>query len=436
MKPVVTEFVLSRRHFLAVAAVSTALPLRGALARSAAVGWSGTREMIADYVASGRLSGAVAAMGFRNEELAVFARGRQTIGLPQPVAADSLFRIYSMTKPITGMAAMMLIDEGKLSLDQPLAEILPKYARMQVQRIPDGPIDDVVPAKRPITIRHLLTHTSGLGYSIIQKGPLRTAYVEAGLVPGTISRLPIAQLFGAGPRVPNLKEFADRLADMPLVYQPGTQWSYSTGLDLIGRVIEVVSGQAFDTFLQQRLFEPLGMESTFFRVPKSQQNRLTTNYAVLKGILIPLDPARSSVFMDDPAFPYGGSGLVSSPRDYDRFLQMLLGRGALDGVRVLSEAAVGMGTSDLLPQGIDTVGTLANGGGFGAGGRVGRGAEEGTFGWGGAAGTIAFADLKRGWRGGFYAQYMPYDAYPIQRQFPELAMKDALTILRQKGDAI
>jgi len=191
-------------------------------------------------------------------------------------------------------------------------------------------------------------------------------------------------------------------------------------------VIEVASGRPFDAFLRERFFEPLGMRSTFFRVPRSEQARLTSNYGVVEGLLLPIDPASYSVFFDTPAFPFGGSGLVSTPNDYDRFLRMLLGGGKFAGTRVMSEAAVRIGTSNLLPPGVGTVGTFANGGGFGAGGRVGLGRETGTFGWAGAAGTIAFADLKRGWRGGFYAQFMPADAWPIQRSFPEAAMQDAL----------
>lgn len=425
--------MLSRRAMLAgtgAALAGLALP-SPAIARTAQARlstWLGVRRFVADYVGSGKLAGAVAAMGLGQGEFEVIAQGARTIGKAAPVTADSLFRLYSMTKPVTGMAAMILIDEGKLSLDQPLADILPKYAKMQVQRVPDGRVDDLVPAKTPITIRHLLTHTSGLGYSIIQRGPLKAAYTRAGLVPGSVSRLPISQIFGAGPPAPSLKAFADRLAAMPLVYQPGTRWSYSMGLDLLGRVIEVASGVAFDAFLKERLFDPLGMTSTFFRVPAREAARLTTNYGVIEGMLLPLDPAAASVFLDQPAFPFGGSGLVGSPRDYDRFLRMLLGMGKLDGKRVMSEAAVRIGTSNLLPAGLSTKGTLANGGGFGAGARVGLGAEAGTFGWGGAAGTIAFADLKRGWRGGFYAQYMPVAAYPVQTDFPKVAMNDAISM--------
>lgn len=429
------EPVLNRRRFIACSSVLAAGSLMPRLAfGQEAPRWRGVTRAVEECVSYGRVSGAVALMGMGQGEGDTIARGYLTMGLPGRVSADSLFRIYSMTKPVTGMAAMMLMDEGQLALDQPLSDILPQFAAMKVQRVPDGALDDVVPAQRPITIRHLLTHTAGLGYTTEQKGPIKQAYEAAGLVPGLISRFRLPG-FAIPEPVSSLASFADRLAQLPLVYQPGTRWSYSVSLDLLGRVIEIASGQSFANFLKDRLFDPLGMSSTFFGVPPSQVPRLTTNYGVMEGILLPIDPAAESVFVGPPPFPMGGSGLVTSPRDYDRFLRMLLGLGQIAGSRVMSERAVRLGTSNLLPEGISTVGTLANGGGFGAGGRVGLGAEEGTFGWGGAAGTIAFADLKRGWRAGFYAQYMPSDAWSVQKSFPEIAMRDALEMMPLKAAA-
>lgn len=338
-----------------------------------------------------------------------------------PVADDAIWRLYSMTKPITGVATMMLVEDGKLRLDQPLAEILPAYSQMMVQKEYDGGIgaDDLVPAERPITIRQLLTHTAGLGYGIIQKGPIKQAYEDAGLIPGQVSRIPIPGLSRATP-VGSLEAFADGLAKVPLVLQPGTKWSYSVSLDLLGRVIEVVSGQPFDAFLQDRIFTPLGMTSTWFRVPESEKGRLTSNYGILNGMPLPLDPADSSIYLDDPAFPFGGAGLVSSPNDYDRFQRMLVGKGVLDGTRVMTEASVRLATSNLLPEGTSTEGTWVAGEGFGAGGRV----TGSAFGWGGAAGTAAFVDIDSGLRAALFTQYMPSEAYPIQRTFPDLVRKD------------
>ena len=379
--------------------------------------------MVESYVAQRKVSGMLATLGLGSSAPGTIARGIEAFDDPDKVGLDSLFRLYSMTKPVTGMATMLLIDEGKLRLDQPLSDILPKFAQMQVQVTPDGSITDLRPAKTPITIRHLLTHTAGLGYSIIQKGPLKAAYEAAGVVPGQVTRLSIPGL-SRGAAVPSLELFADRLATMPLVHEPGTKWSYSVGLDLLGRVIEVVSGQSFDSFLAARIFAPLGMTSTWFQVPASEVHRLTANYGVLNGTPLPIDPAKASIYLDKPPFPMGGAGLVGSPRDYDRFLAMITGYGALDGKRVLSEAAVRMGTSNLLPAGVDTTGTFAGGSGFGAGGRVGLGEAAGQYGWGGAAGTVGLVDLKRGFRAGLYTQYMPSEAYPVHRDFPNAVLAD------------
>ncbi|HBC15440.1 MAG TPA: serine hydrolase, partial [Erythrobacter sp.] len=328
-------------------------------------------------------------------------------------------RIYSMTKPITGMAAMMLIDEGRLGLDQPIAELLPAYADMQVQKTYDGSVTDVVPAERPITVRQLLTHTAGLGYGIVQKGPITEAYAEQGLIPGQVSRMPIPGL-GRAKAVEGLDVFADRLAELPLVLQPGTKWSYSVSLDLLGRVIEVASGMAFDEFLRTRIFEPTGMTSTWFTVPDSEIGRFTTNYGIMNGTPLPVDPAKASIYLDPPPFPFGGAGLVSSPRDYDRFLQMLLGYGVIEGRRVMGELAVRVGTSNLLPETATTEGTWVEGQGFGAGGRV----SDGSYGWGGAAGTIAFVNYKAGLRANLMTQFMPSDSYPIHEGFPEAVTAD------------
>ena len=370
------------------------------------------------------VSGVIAMIG-REGKIGYYETfGKRVIEGDAPMTRETLFRIYSMTKPITGMAAMILIDEGKLGLDQPLAEILPKFADMRVQRTYDGSLTDTVPAERPITIRQLLTHTAGLGYNIVQKGPISQAYVQHGIVPGQVSRLPIPGL-GRAPAVQGLDTFADRLAEMPLVLQPGSKWSYSVGLDLMGRVIEVASGMPFDRFLDERIFQPTGMTSTWFRVPQSEIGRFTTNYGIVNGVPIPIDPARASIYLDEPSFPFGGAGLVSSPRDYDRFLRMLLGYGAIDGTRVMSEAAVKLGTSNILPETATTEGTWVAGQGYGAGGRV----SEGSYGWGGAAGTVAFVNFAADLRAALFTQYMPSEAYPIHEGFPAAVVSD-LTAMR------
>ena len=407
-------------------------PLAAALARvsQSRPQWPAVSTLVEQYVASRKVANMVATLGWGRNDPQYIARGTLAIGQPAVVGPDSLYRIYSMTKPITGMAAIMLIDEGRLGLDQPIAEILPAYARMMVQKTPDGTLTELVPAERPITVRHLLTHTAGLGYGIVQKGPIKTVYEDQGLIPGQVSRIQLPGL-GRGTPVKGLAAFADRLAKVPLVYQPGTRWSYSVSLDLLGRVIEVAANQPFDRFLDDRIFEPCRMTSTWFRVPQSEIGRFTTNYGIVNGTPIPIDPARASIYLDEPAFPFGGAGLVSSPRDYDRFLKMLAGLGMIDGKRVMSERAVRLGTSNLLPAGVKTEGTFAAGSGFGAGGR----SNDGNYGWGGAAGTVAFVNIGTGLRGNLMTQYMPSEAYPVHSAFPTAVLKDLAAMAPAKKAA-
>ena len=388
---------------------------------------SGVRRIVDSYVSSRRVPNMVIAVGRGQQRPDFVARGNTSLITRTPVDADTLYRIYSMTKPVTGMAAMMLVDEGKIGLDQPVAEILPAFTDMQVQRVYDGPIrpDNLERAVRPITMRHLLTHTAGLGYSIVQEGPIARAYSEAGLVPALVSRAQADGSSGAlgdlgGTPAPSLAEFVDRLATMPLVLQPGTRWSYGVGLDLMGRIIEIVSGMPFDAFLRTRIFEPCGMASTGFQVKAGDVGRFTANYLVAGTTLVPIDLAESSVYLDPPPFPFGGAGLVSSPRDYDRFLQMLVGRGAIDGRRVMSEAAVALGTSDLLPDTLAADDEFAATAGYGAGGLVGKGAQAGLYGWSGAAGTVGMVHMgsgaETGWRTSLFTQYMPGQAYGLQTE--------------------
>ncbi len=425
---------LSRRQWLAGAAAlgaAGALPALPARAQPAGA-WPSVSRLVTSYVDARKVANMVAALGRGQDEPTIIAAGVDSFTGPRQSDLDSIYRIYSMTKPITGMAAMMLIDEGKLGLDQPLYEILPKFRTMQVQKVYDGPItaDNLEPAAGPITIRQMLTHTAGLGYGIVQQGPIAEAFRDRGVVPGLVTRLQALPVF-RGTSVRGLDVFADRLAEFPLVYQPGTRWSYSMALDLMGRVIEVVSGQPFDRFLQERLFDPLGMDDTHFQVPRSKADRLTTSYLIANGTLLPIDLGADSVFSDDPPMPFGGSGLASTPRDYDRFLRMLAGHGTFRGTQVMSEAAVRMGTSNLLPATVQQ--GPSDGGlgldlqryGFGAGGRVGKGLLSGVYGWAGAAGTVGFVDVNSGLRGGLFTQYMPSTAYPLTDEFTTAVLADA-----------
>ncbi len=387
-----------------------------------------TSAFIKGFVDRKELAGTLAAIGKGQAEASFFGAGVQSISDGVPVGPDTLWRLYSMTKPVTGIAAMLLIEDGKMTLDQPIADFLPAFANMKVQNSPDGSITDVRPAKGPVTVRQLLTHTAGLGYNIIQKGPIKKAYDDNGIVGGQASRMTLPGFADVKP-APSLAAMADRLATLPLVYEPGTKWSYSIGLDLLGRVIEVVSGQAFDTFLKARLFDPLGMTSTGFMVEKQDVGRFASNYASFNGVLIPFDPATSSIYLDKPAYPFGGGGLVSSARDYDRFLAMLLGEGETGGKRIMKVETARLAMSNMLSDAVDRKGTFVDGQGFGAGGRVSLPTSpggEGLFGWAGAAGTIGFVHRKLGYRVGGYTQIMPPETVSFQAKFGETVIKDVL----------
>lgn len=427
---------LSRRSLfrnsalLAGGAALSGLPFgRALLAHDVAESWPNVAALADKYVSGRKVANLLVTFGWGQEDHAhKVGGGTLSLAKPTPVDENSLYRIYSMSKPITGMAIMMLIDDGKLGLDQPLHEVLPAFRDMRVLVDPEGPLENTVPAERPITIRQLLTHTAGLGYQIISKGPLLKTYNDLGLVGGRVSRMPIPGFPNVTP-APGLEAWADRLAGLPLMYQPATKWSYSCSIDLLGRVVEVASGMKFEAFLKSRIFEPCAMNSTWMQVPQSEAYRLTDNYGILGGNAFPLDPGQASIYLDPPEVPAGGGGLVSSPKDYDRFLRMLLGYGMLDGVRVMSEEAVRVGTSDLLPKTVDTKGSWMEGQGHGAGGRsVGQ-----TFGWGGAAGTLAAVDFGLQLRSTLFTQYMPSEVYPIRDEFLAAMEADMATKRAQKA---
>jgi CubicO group peptidase (beta-lactamase class C family) len=424
MPQIHSELLLSsRRDFLSLAALGTMgtmlpSPVWGKSART----YPMLKAQIDGYVATKKAAGAIAAIGHGLAKPDIISAGTIALGDKTQVDIDTLFRIYSMTKPITGMAAMILIGEGKMKLDQPIADFLPEFREMRVLTDPEKSLDSV-PAKTQITVRHLLTHTAGLGYSIVTKGPLLRAYLDNGITPGAISKMKIPGIDTGAP-TPDLKTFAQRLAKLPLIAEPGTKWVYSISLDLLGRVIEVASGMEFEAFLKTRIFGPLKMTSTYFTVPQSEVKRFASNYGVFNGALIPIDPAGSSVYLDKPALPSGGGGLVSSTRDYDRFLAMLLNGGSLDGIRIMSRKTAALGMSNLLPEGADIKGTWIEGLHFGAGGRVGTGATAGSFGWGGAAGTSAFVHTKKKIRATGMIQYMPSNAYAFQADFPKWVLAD------------
>ncbi|WP_288415029.1 serine hydrolase domain-containing protein [uncultured Novosphingobium sp.] len=427
------EAVVHRRALLQLGAAAGLGALLPSLAQAATRPdlMANVRALITRWVGPGKFPGLVASLGRPGQATEFVALGSQGFTDPDPMTPDTLFRIYSMTKPITGMAAMGLIAQGKIGLDQPVYEILPQFRNMMVQNTYDGSVTALHPAPRPITMRHLLTHTSGLGYAIVQQGPIVKMMQEKGLIPGQVTRLPING-FTRARSIQGLKAFADALAQVPLVYDPGTRWSYSMGLDLMGHVIEVVTGKAFDQYLQQTIFGPAGMKDTVFQVPRADAGRLATNYGVIQGIFVAIDEGNKSLFLEKPAAPFGGAGLVSTPRDYDRFLRMLAQFGQIDGRRILPEKAVRLGASNLLPKGVTGPAIMGPVGGFGAGGRVGLGAEAGIYGWAGAAGTVGMVDMVRGLRSQIFAQFMPADATNLLPEFQSALKADVMALLEKR----
>ncbi len=353
------------------------------------------------YVAEGKVPGIVIVTGRGPGEATVVTNGRvANEATAHKADIDSLWRVYSMTKPITGIAAMILVQEGKLKLDQPISDFIPAFKDMKVLVDPSKDLT-TRPATKPITVRNLLTHTAGLGYNIITKGPLLDEYNKLGINPAQVNVPMEAQMAPARPDT--LEEFANRTASLPLIAEPGAKWSYSIGLDILGRVIEVAGGMPFDQFVNTRIFKPLRMNQSYWTVPADKVGNFASNYVFMGSQRIDADPAASSIYLKKPEFPYGGAGLVMSARDYDRFLHMLLNGGELDGARILKPETVALAMSDLLPAGTDTAllndMTSDTGArlGFGAGGSVyladaPGGPGKGTFGWGGAAGTIAWVD--------------------------------------------
>ncbi len=394
-----------------------------------------TQALFDSYVSADKMPGIVGAFGV-GDRPTIFVSAGRIADDPNaaPAGPDSLWRVYSMTKPITAMAAMILIEEGKLGLDQPISDFFPGFAHMKVLVSPDTSLESR-PATHRITVRNLLTHTAGLGYSIITKGPLLEEYERLGITPGAINRAVEAQARPARPKT--LAEFAERVATLPLIAEPGTTWSYSIGLDVLGAVIEKASGVPFDTFVQRRIFDPLKMTSSYWTVPQSEVDRLATNYVFMGDTRTPIDPAASSVYLDPPSFPYGGAGLVMSARDYDRFLHMLQNGGELDGARIMKPATVALAMSNLLPDGVTFEGVGGTTGGteaavpmgYGAGGSVyladkPGGPSRGTYGWGGAAGTIAWVDPVKHMRGVIMVNYFPADKWPLRQEVPAALIKD------------
>jgi CubicO group peptidase (beta-lactamase class C family) len=341
------------------------------------------------HVASGDMAGLVALVS-RRGETRVEAMGTQSFG-GTPMRRDTIFRIASMTKPITAAATLILVEECKLRLDDPVDSFLPELADRKVLKSLEGPVEDTVPARRAITTRDLLTFTFGMGAVMVwpPKYPIQKAAADAGLSPG-----PFQPTFSAD-------EFMKRLGTLPLIYQPGERWLYHTGSDVLGVLIARASGQSFEAFLQERLFAPLGMRDTGFQVPAAKLDRLASAYMMdpVKKALTFFDDAADSRWSKPPPFAAGGSGLVSTVDDFHAFYRMLMNKGLHGSERILSRPTVELMTSDQLTpeQKRGTELFFGHGASWGMGGAVVMRRTDlfttpGRYGWDGGYGTSAHMD--------------------------------------------
>ncbi len=354
-------------------------------------------EVMARYVERGEVPGIVTLMA-RRGEVHVDAIGTKALGGSDPIGRDTIFRITSMTKPITAAAAMILVEECKLRLDEPVDRLMPELAGRKVLKRLDGPLDDTVPANRPITVRDLLTLRLGLGTIF---GPPDVYPIQK-----AISDL---QIVGFGP--PNQStphspdEWIRRLATLPLMHQPGERWMYNTGSYVLGVLVARAAGGPLEAFLRERIFEPLGMKDTGFSVPAAKLDRLATSYWVNAetGALEFHDGVHDSPWSRPPAFPDGGAGLVSTADDYLVFGQMMLNQGKHGSTRILSRPSVEIMTIDhLTPQQKEASAFFpgyweSRGWGFGVSVVTRRdeiAAVPGRFGWDGGYGTSWYTDPR------------------------------------------
>lgn len=374
------------------------------------------------YVDDGRLPGwlVLVSRGGRIAHLSTY--GLRDIEAGLPVENDTLFRIYSMTKPVTSLAAMLLYEEGRFELTDPVSRYLPSFAEQRVFVGGTAAKPVTVPATEPVRIWHLLTHTAGLSYGFHHVDPVDEMYRAAGFEWTT-------------PPGMDLAACCDVWASFPLLFQPGTQWAYSVATDVLGRLVELISGRSLDTFFAERIFGPLGMTDTGFVVPEADVDRLAALYAVLGSE----PPVRYDAFgnaaLGRPAALSGGGGLICTARDYHRFTQMLLGGGRLDGERVIGTRTLRYMTRNHLPGGVDLAGfgrpvfaeMRLPGVGFGLGFAVLVDpvkyrvlSSAGELAWGGAASTAFFVDPAEKLTALFLTQLVPSSTHPIRTQLRQL----------------
>ena len=355
--------------------------------------------------------------------------GMRDVQAGAPVEPDTIWRIYSMTKPITAVLALQLWEEGAFELNDPLHRYIPSFRDTRVWRA--GSVNNPVtePMTESLRLWQLFAHTAGLTYGFMYNHPVDELYRRAGFEWGV-------------PKDTDLAGVCDVLAGLPLLFQPGTEWNYSMGLDVLGRVLEVVSGQPLDELMRTRLLEPLGMHDTTWFVPGPQQHRLAALYGAhpTRGTAVPLGQMGEAA-LHPPRFLGGGGGLQSTAFDYQRFVQMLANGGELEGTRILSPRTVRYMASNHLPGNVDLTAfgrplfseTTFDGVGFGLGvsvtidpvkGRVPGNAGE--YAWGGAASTAFWVDPVDDLTVAFYTQLLPSSTHPIRSQLKQLVYQSLL----------
>jgi CubicO group peptidase (beta-lactamase class C family) len=373
------------------------------------------------YIEAGKLKGALILVARHGQVAHVRALGLADAERGMPVREDTIFRIYSMTKPITSVAFMMLVEEGLVALDDPVARFIPEWGRLGVY---DGGFMETFrtkPPARPMLIVDLLRHTSGLTYGFQQRSNVDAAY----------RRLRIGEIEKSG----TLESMIQGLSRLPLEFSPGEAWNYSVSTDVLGYLIGKISGQPFEKFLHDRLIKPLGMFDTDFHVPKTKAGRLAACYTLSpKGVTLQDDPAKSS-YLEPPSLVSGGGGLVSTAADYMKFCQMILNGGELNGARFLSPKTIQLMSLNHLPGGADLsslsrslFSEAANAGlGFGLGFSTTIDPAAtlipstlGDLSWGGAASTFFWVDPKEELAVILMTQLLPSSAYPIRRELRTL----------------
>jgi len=377
----------------------------------------------ARYVDDGRLPGWLILVSRAGKIVHLSKCGQQDLESGAPVEWDTLFRIFSMTKPITSVAAMMLYEQGAFELKDPVSRFIPAFADMRVYRSGSALKPVTEPASDPVRIWHLLTHTAGLTYGFHHAHPVDALYRAAGFEWGPPDGMDLAAC-------------CDAWAGLPLLFQPGSEWNYSVASDVLGRVIEIVSGTSLDRFFAERIFAPLGMRDTRFWVPEADAGRLAAFYSPQPGTLraVRSDPM-DRTGRQRPAACLGGDGLVSTAADYHRFTQMLRQGGELDGVRLLGNRTLRYMIQNHLPGGVDLESfgrplfaeTTFDGIGFGLGFSVVVDpvankvlSSPGEFAWGGAASTAFWVDPAEDITALLFTQLFPSSTHPLRPQLRQL----------------